>query len=124
MYLFMSPQVLLYSRHDSQWEPAWGGMEVGYWALWGPEEVKLGSGDHLYQGALPEPLFLSLPSPKARTHVVQHPKLSSQEASVKTGEIVFFLLYLCGSLSGLFPPTGHEDQQHPCSWSLRHSPGH
>lgn len=41
MYLFMSPHVLLYSRHDSQWEPAWGGMEVGYWALWGPEEVKL-----------------------------------------------------------------------------------
>lgn len=78
MYLFMSTHVLLYSRHDSQWEPALGGMEVGYWVPWGPKEVKfLGSGDHLNLGAFPEPLFLSLPSPKVYTSIVQYPKLSS-----------------------------------------------
>lgn len=81
------------------------------WA-WTPELayglVLRGSRAQLYPKCFLRPCPCSSPT-QSLHHVAQHSKLCSQEASKRMERRYFFFTYLCGSLSGLFPPIGHED---------------
>lgn len=89
------------------------------WA-WAPEPsyglAPRGLESLLYLEAFLSPWSGPCPTPKTAPMWPSTQSSVAEEPQKRLERPRLFLLYLCGSPSGLCPPTGHEDQQHPCSW--------